>query len=406
MHHPSRPAHPTPSRPRWRAVLAVALLAPALALAGTGLGATAAALDARPAGAAVAVALTGDEQAHLDLINAHRRDRGLSPLVVDARAQLDARSWAASMAASGQVGHDGDLAQDCRRASSTCTGWAENVGAAGSHETVFRLFADSAGHAANMRRVRSANGEPYRVGIGVRTVGGTTYVVHRFYACACANDDLARRMNADRAVHLAFAQALHEDFLGRSASATQADATAAPLAYGVDRRRVARNLAYSQQWVGALVERFYLTTLGRSPDDEGRRFWTQVIQQGRAPAEVAAYFYASDEYYANVGGTDRAWVRDLYDVLLDRSPAEADLRWWVAVLGREPRPAVAVSFYQAEESRQRRVTGLYRHLLERDPDPDGLRWWTAQLADGHDVRLAVDLAGSGEYLARAVRLHG
>ncbi len=387
-----------PAARRLVAVLATLVLAPLMAVAMTAASPSIAAAD-------TPVALTGEEQAHLDLLNAYRRDRGLPAVAVDARVQADTRRWTRAMADRGDLAHDPGLREACFAASSTCAGWSENVGVAGDHARVFQLFAGSSGHARNM--ATSSPDTPVRVGIGVLRSGGQTWVVQRFVRCWCENDDLANRLNGDRANALAFAESLHQDFLGTSGSSVSLDHVAAPLAYGVERWRVVERLAYSDAWVGAMVDRFYRATLGRAPDADGRSFWIDAIRRGQSPAEVAARFYASGEYYAAVGGSDRAWVEALYEALLGRRGDAGGVDHWVQRLrAGTTRSAVAVDFYQSVESRRVRVVGLYDLLLDRRPDARGLEHWVARLADGQDVRLAIELAGSGEYLQRAIARHG
>lgn len=361
---------------------------------------------ATPASAATSVSLTTAEADHLRMLNDYRRSKGLAPLAVDARVQADAREWARRLGDARTVAHDPDLRADCEAASPTCSGWAENVGSAGSHERVFELFVGSAGHERNLRLTSGGGEDPYRVGIGVYRSGGQTFVVHRFVRCDCRNDELASWLNGARRADLAFAQGLYSDFLGRSAGAAELDSIAAPLAYGVPRRQMVVGLAFSDAWVGAMVDRFYQATLGRDADADGKRFWMEAIRGGRTPAEVAAYFFASDEYYARSGGTDRDWVGALYGALLGRRPDGSGLDHWVAVVRGSSREQVAASFYQSVESRRRRIRALYDLLLGRAPDGDGLAHWTGELLDGHDVRLAIELASSDEYVQRAIARFG
>lgn len=373
--------------------LAVLLLAPLLAVAAT---------TATPAvaSAATVVQLTVEEQAHLDLLNRYRSERGLAPLAVDARVQADARQWASTMAWSRHLAHDPGLRDDCYTASPTCAGWSENVGQAGDHAQVFQLFAASPGHAANMA---THPGTTVRVGIAVLRSGGTTWVVQRFMRCECDNEGLALKLNTQRQHALAYARTLHADFLGTTGTPESLDTVAAPLAYGSSRRDVVERLAYSDAWVGAMVDRFYRSTLGRSPDAAGRAYWIQRIRSGQSPAEVAAHFFASEEYFQSTGGRTDAWVRDLYQQLLGRQGDALGVAHWaarVAVSGREP---VAIEFYQSVESRGVRVDALYEALLARDPDDRGFVHWIFRLADGQDVRLAVDLASSEEYFGRAIQ---
>lgn len=388
-----------PSLARWGlASVAALLLAPLLAV-------TAGIARPAPAAAATAVALTVEEQAHLDLLNQYRLDRGLPALAVDARVQLDARRWARAMADAGSLAHDPAMADACYRASSTCAGWAENVGVAGDHVGVFQAFVASPAHARNL--AISGGHVPVRAGVAVLRLGSRTWVVQRFVRCHCDNEGLAQQLNRDRTEALAFARALHEDLLGTSGTATSLDSVAAPLAYGFDRRGLVGFLAWSDSWIGAMVDGFYQSTLGRSPDAAGRAYWVDQIRGGRTPAEVAAQFYASTEYYGRVGGTPRTWVAALYEALLGRTGDRGGVDHWVSQLAvGVPRRAVAMDFYQSLESRSVRVRALYAHLLGREPDDNGLTYWVFRLADGQDVALAVDLAGSDEYLTRAIQRFG
>jgi len=200
----------------------------------------------------------------------------------------------------------------------------------------------------------------------------------------------------------AFVRALFEDFLDRDPSDVELAAERAELASSRSRAALVDSFAGSDQWIQALVDGFYRSTLGREGDVAGRAHWIGVIRAGRTPASVAADFYASDEYHQRVGGTDAAWIADLYVELLHRTADGGGLQYWVDQLrAGAPRHRVALSFYQSLESRLTRVTGLYQALLGRSPEPGGRAHWAGVLADGRDLRLATFLASSDEYLQRA-----
>jgi len=200
----------------------------------------------------------------------------------------------------------------------------------------------------------------------------------------------------------AFVRALHEDFLGRPAGDVEVAGRLAELAAGRTRADLVRGFAGSDQWIQALVDDYYRSTLGRPADDAGRAHWIRVLRSGVSPATVAADFYASREYHARVGGTDEAWIADLYRELLQRDADQGGASYWVGQLAAGvPRRDAALAFYQSLESRLTRVTGLYQALLGRDPDRAGRSHWAGVLADGQDLRLAVNLASSDEYYARA-----
>ena len=121
------------------------------------------------------------------------------------------------------------------------------------------------------------------------------------------------------------------------------------------------------------------------------------------PADVAAQFYGSQEYFQRAGGTNDAWVTDLYREILLRDPDPSGLENWVrAADNGRSRPDIAADFYGSMESRATRVTGLYQTLLGRNPDRSGLATWTEVLRNGRDIDLATMLASSPEYYQRAV----
>lgn len=199
----------------------------------------------------------------------------------------------------------------------------------------------------------------------------------------------------------AFVRAVVTDFLGRPASEAEVTRWRDHLLAGGARQSVTQAFAYSDEWVGMLVDGLYRSTLGRSADPGGRAFWVGQLRSGQTPAQVASHFYASDEYFRRAGGAATAWVADLYSEILDRPADGGGLSFWVARSATVPRPAIAFDFYQSMESRRDRVEALFRTLLGRVPDPSGWSFWAGVLASGRDLDLATFLAASDEYFARA-----
>ena len=200
----------------------------------------------------------------------------------------------------------------------------------------------------------------------------------------------------------AWTKAAYEDFLDRAPSATELDATAARLGLGTSRRVVAGELASSEEWIAVSIRRFYQDTLDRDPDASGLAYWVGQVRSGRRTLEsVAAQLYSSSEYYRNAGGTDEAWVTDLYDKVLHRAPDAGGLQYWTGQVASRGRASVASRIYASPESRRDRVTALYEALLGRGPDPSGLAYWSERVATTGDLELAVRLVDSGEYIRRA-----
>jgi hypothetical protein len=100
----------------------------------------------------------------------------------------------------------------------------------------------------------------------------------------------------------AFTQAAYTDFLDRPPS----DADLRSVAGGLDagsltRPTVVGLLSSSSEYVSALVNSFYVNTLDRTGEPSGVAYWVDEIRSGRRTvAQVAAFFYASDEYFGGM----------------------------------------------------------------------------------------------------------
>ncbi len=191
------------------------------------------------------------------------------------------------------------------------------------------------------------------------------------------------------------------DFLGRQPSASERTTAIASLSAGVSQFDFVRALAASPEWTSFVIEQMYLDTLGRSPDAAGQSYWAGRLQNDLSVAQVASAFYGSPEYIQGEGGTFELWLADLYGELLLRSPESSGLTFWVGQANARGPGAVALDFYQSQESREARVRGLYQQFLGRDPDASGLEYWSGVLASGDDLALAAFLASSPEYFDRA-----
>lgn len=200
-----------------------------------------------------------------------------------------------------------------------------------------------------------------------------------------------------------FVNAAFTDFLGRMPTADERNEEVMRIENGAPRSDLVARLSKSNEWVSNLVKGFYLDTLGRAPDASGLTYWTNQIATGRASvAKVASLFYASSEYFATTGHSDLVtWVDDLYRKVLQRSADPGGRAYWADIAANKGRGTVAFSMFQSQESRQARTSKLYVALLGRQPDHAGLLYWAGKLRTQGDLALAVNLAGSSEYAARA-----
>ena len=203
----------------------------------------------------------------------------------------------------------------------------------------------------------------------------------------------------------AFVAALSNDFLDRAGTPDEIYYFVSLLRSGYTRADIISAYAFSDEWVGVIVDGFYESVFGAPrPNDPGRAYWIDQIKKGMTPAKVGAYFYASAEYFERHGGTNKLWVESLYKEILDRKPDAGGVSFWVGRLDSGTgRDVVAYDFYQSIESRRKRVTGLYQQLLQRKPESGGLDYWAGILKNGRDVDLAIFLTSGTEYYGLAAK---
>lgn len=203
-----------------------------------------------------------------------------------------------------------------------------------------------------------------------------------------------------------FVQATYHDFMERLPDNQGLANWSTALAHGSPMEQYLRWMSTSDEWLGALVTKMYQDTLQRDPDPTGLYEWKRTLGTGQhTVAQVASFFYASDEYYTlHAGDSPSSFVTSLYQKLLNRDPDPLGLAYWVDQTNNPQfgRTWVAYNFYQSDESRVDRVTALYQKLLSRGPDPVGLAFWKVQVLSTGDLALASQIAGSQEYWEKAL----
>jgi len=117
-----------------------------------------------------------------------------------------------------------------------------------------------------------------------------------------------------------YVRASYHVFLGREASAAEESTWRARFDTGTPRWDLPDDLAAADEWLGVVVDDLYDQALDRAPDAGGRNYWIGRLRAGALVNAVAAQIYGSAEYYANAGGTDSAFITDLYDRILGRTP--------------------------------------------------------------------------------------
>ncbi|HEU4850818.1 MAG TPA: FG-GAP-like repeat-containing protein [Telluria sp.] len=86
--------------------------------------------------------------------------------------------------------------------------------------------------------------------------------------------------------------------------------------------------------VGGQAYRLYNAVLGRTPDAAGLGYWMASMDKGMSLGQVASYMIAGEEFVKNFGAnlSNQALVQTLYQNILDRTPEQAGLDYWVNAL--------------------------------------------------------------------------
>ena len=194
----------------------------------------------------------------------------------------------------------------------------------------------------------------------------------------------------------AFVVAALTDFIGTAEEGAVLDG-ASRIAGGLTKPKYLGELSISDEYLTHVVQEMYLDTLGREGDPDGVEYWVGQLRAGVPVARVAAAFYGSKEYYDRVGGTDEAWVNDLYETLLGRAADDSGRAYWISQIPKITKGGVAYKFFQTKESGNFRVAALYDYFLDRAPSAADLAYWTPIVRSRGDLVLAVFLASSDEY---------
>ncbi|MBK8536972.1 MAG: DUF4214 domain-containing protein [Candidatus Competibacteraceae bacterium] len=180
----------------------------------------------------------------------------------------------------------------------------------------------------------------------------------------------------------------------------------------------------------ALIESYYQTILGRTPDAAGVAYWKSETDRTRRLGldikdvfrVMAGIFFTSAEYLNRpallasgeihlLSTGDAQYIKDLYRTFFQRDPDPDGLSYWTQPLAEGlPRSMVLYNFVFSKEfdgimqkqfgdtparSEDATIGDFYRGYLNRLPDDDGFAFWqgrfrTAQCTNADAVRAEVE----------------
>ena len=160
-----------------------------------------------------------------------------------------------------------------------------------------------------------------------------------------------------------FVQGLYREVLHRDGSQGEIAGHAQALDRGASRDDVARTFLQSGERLSIDVNRLYQEILGRSADAGGLAGNVASLSRGAALRDVALGLLTSAEYQ-NAHPDDRAFITGLFQDLLHRLPAEAEIQAQSAGL-RGGRAAVALGVLNSGERANDAVGDFYVEFLHR-----------------------------------------
>ena len=197
----------------------------------------------------------------------------------------------------------------------------------------------------------------------------------------------------------AYVSQVYLDLFGRGVDPVGLAGWTQALYGGTPRIEVANAITYSDEYRLGLIAGSYQTYLGRGPDPAGHQSWLGAMRTGVTIQQMEAGFLASDEYYAQAGGTDAGWVSRLYQHVLGRPASPAEVQSWVAGLaGGVSRQTASMGFLLSTEHLGDVVNGYYLSLLGRGIDPTGRSQWVTAVQQGTRVEAIIGgIIASDEY---------
>jgi uncharacterized delta-60 repeat protein len=200
---------------------------------------------------------------------------------------------------------------------------------------------------------------------------------------------------------------VYRDLLGRDR-----DAGAQPFLVGLEQGGLTRvqmatillsSGEYRERFLGQVYQRF----LGRQPGSGETSFWVELLGQLGGGEPVVAGVAASGEAFSRVGGSNRAWLENLYQQVLGRPFDVAGYQGHLSGIEAAyaaARQGLAAAFTASDEFHRHTVAGYYTRFLGREAAAGELDFWAAALRGGATLdQVLAKVLGSDEYFGRAQR---
>lgn len=199
-----------------------------------------------------------------------------------------------------------------------------------------------------------------------------------------------------------------EDILERAADRASQQFFVNALQNGMTRQQFASLLTHSNEYLGGKIQQAYQHYLGRGADNGGLAYWLALLRGGLTEEQLEANFIGSAEFFEHAGGTNKAWVDEMYFDLLGRLPDAQGEAYWIQVLsGGAARSSVAFGFAASSEREGMKVKTDYQTFLGRDPGSSEVNHWVNSFHNGTtNEQVVAGFVGSQEYFSHHGGNHG
>ena len=171
-------------------------------------------------------------------------------------------------------------------------------------------------------------------------------------------------------------------------------------------RDAARMLYVSPEFRRGQVTSYYVELLDREPAAAELRRGTRALVAGRGEGLVIGAIAGTAEYYVRSGGSNESFVRSLYVDLLGRQADAAGLARCTSRLDvGAVRPAgLTAEFVRSAEFRRDKVREVYQVVLDRAPTDAELNGWVTSWETRGGLRnAALGVLGGAENVGRLRR---
>lgn len=238
----------------------------------------------------------------------------------------------------------------------------------------------------------------YPVKVTIQDEGGATATANSVALLGSSTFD-----SDDRFVCDAF-----EDILERAVDRASLQFFVNALQNGMTRQQFASLLTHSDEYLGNRIQQAYQHYLGRNADHGGLAYWLALLRGGLTDEQLEASFIGSAEFFQHAGGTNKAWVDEMYFDLLGRLPDAQGEAYWIQVLsGGAARSKVALGFAASSEREGMAVKNDYQTFLGRDPGGSEVNHWVNSFHNGvTNEQVVAGFVGSDEYFSHHGGKHG